>query len=179
MNATTIDLDHQLSRFGPARIAVLHKTLRAIQAPHVSPVLVLAVGSRESGLRNIVGADGHGRGVFQQDDRFQQASLNNTRGCRQGSYVPAFASALPKGRVPTLAAGCRRLVETIEANVALAIRWGIPNGHRLRFALAAYSAGPGGAMIGWRDHHDADRRTEGGDYSEDIMERAGALRDMA
>ena len=182
MNATattTTDLERELTRFGPARVAVLHKTLRAVQAPHVSPVLVLAIGSRESGLRNIVGEDGHGRGVFQQDDRFQGAFLNSTRGCRPGTYVPAFASALPKGRVPTLAAGCRHLVETLEANVVLAIRWGIPNGHRLRFALAAYSAGPGGAMIGWRDHHDADRRTAGGDYSEDVMERAAALRGMA
>jgi hypothetical protein len=71
------------------------------------------------------------------------------------------------------------MVETIEANVVLAIKWGIPNGHRLRFALAAYSAGPGGAMIGWRDHHDADRRTAGGDYSADVMERAAVLREMA
>ena len=49
----------------------------------------------------------------------------------------------------------------------------------LRFALAAYSAGPGGAMIGWRDHHDADRRTPGGDYSADVMERAAVLRDLS
>jgi hypothetical protein len=179
MNVTSTDLERQVTRFGSARVAVLHKTLVAMQAPHVSPALVLAIGSRESDLRNIVGADGHGRGVFQQDDRFQQAFLNSTRGCRQGTYVAAFASALPKGRVPTLSAGCRNMVETIEANVALAIKWGIPNGHRVRFALAAYSAGPGGAMIGWRDHHDADRRTAGGDYSADVMERAAILRDMA
>jgi hypothetical protein len=178
MNVTSADLEHQLNRFGSARVAVVDKTLLAVQAPHVSPALVLAVGSRESTLRNVVAGDGHGRGVFQHDDRFQQAFLNTTRGCRHGSYVAAFTSSLPKGRVPTLAAGCRQTVETIEANVALAIRWGIPNGHRLRFALAAYSAGPGGAMLGWRDHHDADRRTPGGDYSEDVMERAAVLRDL-
>jgi hypothetical protein len=33
-------------------------------------------------------------------------------------------------------------------------------------------------MIGWRDHHDADRRTPGGDYSADVMERAAVLRDL-
>jgi hypothetical protein len=36
----------------------------------ISPLLLASVGMQESGLRNIVGDNGHGRGVFQFDDRW-------------------------------------------------------------------------------------------------------------
>jgi hypothetical protein len=175
MRVTSSDLEHQLGRFGAGRVAVMRKALAALSSPHVSTALALAIGSRETGLMNIVGDQGHGRGVFQQDDRFQGDFLSSTRGCRSGTYVASFPSALPKGRVPTLSAGCRRMVEIIEANVAQAIRSGVPRGHRLQLAVAAYNAGFGGAMAGWNARRDPDARTAGGDYSHDVLARASIV----
>jgi hypothetical protein len=145
-------------------------------APHVDVALLEAVSSRESNMRNITGDGGHGRGTFQQDDRFQEAFLRACRGCRSGSSVPIYASAWPKGRVPTVSAGARRAVAIIEHNVSEAKRLGIPDGHRTHFALAAYNAGVGGALVGWRDRHDPDANTAGHDYGRDVMERAELLR---
>jgi hypothetical protein len=178
MSITSSDLEHQLTRFGLGRVAVLRKTLAALTPPHVSAALALAIGSRESGLTNIVGDQGHGRGVFQQDDRFQVAFLRSTRGCRSGTYVASFDSALPAGRVPTLSAGCRRMIEIIEANVAQAIAAGVPDGHRLQVAVAGYNAGFGGALAGWRAKRNPDLNTTGGDYSRDVLARAALVAGM-
>lgn len=42
---------------------------------HLPPEFVLAVGSRETNLRNILGDGGHGHGVMQIDDRSHAALL--------------------------------------------------------------------------------------------------------
>src|SRR5207237_1234718 len=43
----------------------------AVEQAHSLPAnLLLAVGSRETNLRNVVGDGGHGHGVWQRDDRF-------------------------------------------------------------------------------------------------------------
>jgi hypothetical protein len=70
------------------------------------------------------------------------------------------------------------MAEIIESNVAFAIRSGIPKGHRLRFAVAAYNAGAGGALKGWHEAHDVDRHTAGLDYSQDVFERWAVLKEM-
>jgi hypothetical protein len=178
MNITESQLEAQVKRFGEHRHAALHKALAGVGAKHVSRALALAIGSRETNLQNIVGDGGHGRGVFQQDDRFQREFLVATAGCPSGSFRPAWSSALPAGRVPTLSAGCRRMAQIIESNVALAIRSGIPKGHRLRFAVAAYNAGGGGALKGWKEKRDVDRHTAGGDYSHDVFARLEVVREM-
>jgi hypothetical protein len=178
MSIDRSDLERQVVRFGHGRIAVLRKTLAALTPPHVSAALALAIGSRETGLMNIVGDHGHGRGVFQQDDRFQVDFLRSTRGCKSGTYVASFDSALPAGRVPTLSAGCRRMIEIIEANVAQAINAGVPDGHRLQVAVAGYNAGFGGALAGWREKRDPDLNTTGKDYSRDVLARAALVAGM-
>lgn len=174
MNITTVDLRRQRDRLNNRD----HQALRdaVIDAPHVDLALILAIASRESGMRNIVGDGGHGRGFFQQDDRYQQAFLRAVRGCKPGTNTAVFPTALPKGRVPTIAAGARRCVAMLEQNVTEAKRLGIPDGERTRFALAAYNAGVGGALSGWQSDRNPDKHTAGGDYGEDVLARARALR---
>jgi hypothetical protein len=178
MNLTEKQLEAQVERFGRHRRDAIGKALAAIGTPHVSRRLALAIGSRETNLQNIVGDGGHGRGVFQQDDRFQREFLVRARGCPSGSYRARFSSALPAGRVPTLSAGTQRMAEIIESNVAFAIRSGIPKGRRLRFAVAAYNAGAGGALKGWHEAHDVDRHTAGHNYSHDVFQRWAVLKEM-
>jgi len=104
--------------------------------------------------------------------------LKSTRGCTSGTYVASFDSALPAGRVPTLSAGCRRMIEIIEANVGQAIDAGVPDGHRLQVAVAGYNAGFGGALAGWRAKRNPDLNTTGGDYSRDVLARAALVAGM-
>jgi hypothetical protein len=59
---------------GPARQAMGRA---AAKAPHVDRALVEALASRETNMRNIVGDGGHGRGMFQADDRYQEAWLRS------------------------------------------------------------------------------------------------------
>jgi hypothetical protein len=178
MNITEDQLEAQVKRFGEHRRAAIQKALAGLGAKHVSRALALAIGSRETNLQNIVGDGGHGRGVFQQDDRFQREFLVAAAGCPSGSYRPTWSSALPAGRVPTLSAGCRRMAQIIESNVAFAIHSGIPKGHRLRFAVAAYNAGAGGALKGWQAKRNVDMNTAGGDYSHDVFARLDVIREM-
>jgi len=148
----------------------------AARSPHVDYPLLCAVASRETNMHNIVGDGGHGRGMFQQDDRYQQAFLSSTRGCKNGSSIPLYKTALPKGRVPTVSAGAKRCVDMIEAGIRYAKTNGVPDGHRLSFALSAYNAGEGGALKGWREHRNADAQTAGGNYAADVLERAAVVR---
>jgi hypothetical protein len=174
MNITERQLRGQYKGLSWGKRNALRKA--AASSPHVDYALLCAIASRETNMRNIVGDGGHGRGMFQMDDRFQQAFLSSTRGCRNGGTVPIYRSAMAKGRVPMISAGARRCVEIIEANIAQAKDRGIPNGHRLHAAVSAYNAGMGGAMKGWHASRDPDAETAGGDYGRDVLERAEYMR---
>ena len=177
MNITESDLEAEIERFGHRRRQVIRRVLAGLET-HVPHGLALAIGSRETNLANIVGDAGHGRGVFQQDDRFQRAFLARTPGCASGSYRATFADALGPGRVPTLAAGCRRMARIVDSNVALAVHFGIPRRPQLRFAVAAYNGGAGNALKGWHEFRDVDRFTTGHDYSEDVFARWSVIREI-
>jgi hypothetical protein len=150
------------------------ETLPHIEHVHVDLDMLEALGSRETNLENITGDGGHGRGFVQQDDRFQQDFLHSHKGCANGTNKPIYASALPKGRVPTIFAGSVQAIRIIEANIAYAKEIGVPNGKRMHFALAAYNAGLGGATRGWKEG-DVDKYTAGGDYGIDVIQRRAAL----
>ena len=135
---------------------------------HISGVLLLAMAHRESNMRNIVGDGGHGRGMMQIDDRFHATWLSEHKGCRSGSFDATFDSALPAGRVPSLVAGVKKACELLNQNIAFAKANGVPDGKRLRFAVAAYNAGPGNALKGFQAG-DVDKLTTGGDYSRDVL----------
>ncbi|MBA2476891.1 MAG: peptidoglycan-binding protein [Actinobacteria bacterium] len=125
--------------------------------------VLLAVASRETGCRNIVGDHGHGRGVFQIDDRFHVDWLR-----RQG--------VLGRGRVPTLLAGARFAAQLLTGNLREGKRLGLVRDERLLgFALSAYNAGVSGAWAGLEQEGDSDARTTGRDYGADVLRRLGAV----
>lgn len=160
-----------LRGFGKGRAGVVRNIARAGQRPDLfTAAVLLAVGLRETYLQNIVGDYGHGRGVFQQDDRWQAEWLGDHRGCKSGTWRTVYESALPAGRVPSLSAGCRRTRELLEQNVAFGNAHGVAAKDLRRFAIASYNAGPGNALLGYHEG-DVDRYTAGGDYSEDVLER--------
>jgi hypothetical protein len=129
-------------------------------------------------MRNITGDGGHGRGIVQADDRYQEAFLRGTKGCRSGESTPIYESAWPKGRVPTIGAGAAFAVRTLEANVAECKREGVHDGDRLFVAVAGYNRGLHGAIMAYKQggRHKAEAGTANGNYATDVLERAAYLR---
>ena len=178
MNITSGQLAKQRYALPKAWRASIQRAASNVATPHVDYYLLLAVASRETNMRNIVGDGGHGRGMFQQDDRWQQDFLAHAQGCNPGTSTPRWDSALPKGRVPMVSAGAKRCATMLEAGVIEAARAGVPFGSRVRVAVAGYNCGMHNAILSWNNFHDPDRATTGGDYSEDVLERADTLRRM-
>lgn len=143
---------------------------------HVDAALIAATLSRETNMKNIVGDGGHGRGIGQQDDRWLPDFLASVRGCRSGSSVPIFRSALPKGRVPTISAGVNKVASVLEGNIVEAKRQNVPAGHRTHVGVAGYNEGIGGAIHAYKTHGNPDVGTTGRDYGADVLERARILR---
>src|SRR5436305_15265915 len=121
MNITTSELAGQIAAFGAHRIDIVTELSHEGPPDDIGPTLLLAIGSRETGLRNIVGDHGRGRGWLQVDDRFHADWLAHHRGCASGSFTPKFDTALPAGRVPTLTAATLFAIQQL--------------GEALRFAL--------------------------------------------
>jgi hypothetical protein len=167
---TRQQLEAQLSAFGDHRIEIVAELTQEVPPTRLDGALILAMGSRETDLRNIAGDQGHGRGVLQIDDRFHQLWLSDHRGCASGSFTASSPSALPPGRVPTLTAAVLFVTEMLRANMQFGLTRGVPATQAVRFAVAAYNAGPGGALEGFRAG-DVDARTAHHDYSADVLER--------
>ena len=176
MNITAQQLESELDAFGHHRIEIVAELAHDGPPDGIGPALILAMGSRETDLRNIVGDHGHGRGWLQIDDRFHPGFLSTHRGCDSGSFNAKFASALPKGRVPTLTAATLFAVQLLRDNVQFAREHGVPKAQVLRFAVAAYNAGAGGALAGFKAGNvDLNTAAPSHDYSADVLARAQAV----
>jgi hypothetical protein len=165
-------MNPEVKALGPLNRLAIRQATRRTQ--HVSFALALAFASRESNCRNIVGDGGHGRGIFQLDDRYQQEFLRTHRGCRSGSTMPIYKDCLAKGRVPTVYDAAVRMCQIFEENIDQAITVGIPFGGRLRVAISAYNAGFTGALAGYRVGN-ADLHTTNKNYSADVLRRMASL----
>jgi hypothetical protein len=119
--------------------------------------LLLAIASQETDMNDVVGDGGHGRGLFQIDDRAHPAFLR-----QQG--------ASGAGRRPPVPAAAAYAAGLLRANLDFGVRNGVPERLQLKFALSAYNAGAGGALSGFREG-DSDRRTTGGDYGKAVLGR--------
>ena len=174
MNITEAQLAQQLRALGHRRLEMVSDLAHEGENDGIGVALLLALGSRETNMRNIVGDSGHGRGWLQIDDRFHAEFLKTHRGCDSGSFTAAHASALPKGRCPTLTAGTIYAIGLLRANMRFARQNGVAEQKVLRFAISAYNAGQGGALAGFREG-DSDRRTTGRDYARDVLRRKAAI----
>jgi hypothetical protein len=174
MKITEAQLDAELDRFGPERIRIVAELVHQGPPDGVGTALILAMASRETNIANIVGDGGHGRGWLQIDDRFHATWLKAHAGCKDGTWNAKFASALPPGRVPTLTASTLKAIELLHSNVAFAVSRQVPPSQRMRFAVAAYNAGAGGAISGFAGGN-VDANTAHGDYSADVLSRRDAV----
>lgn len=119
--------------------------------------LLLAVASRETSVSNIVGDNGHGRGLFQIDDRYHERWLRSVR-----SYAA--------GRTPPVRAAARYAARILRAHHDRALKAGVPAYRAWKFAMSAYNAGYTGALNGYQQG-DSDVFTAGRDYGKDVRWR--------
>ena len=142
------------SHLAHARAIGLDRVIASAAARHgVRADVLTAIGSRESHLgqmpplaRDWTGDRGHGRGVFQIDDRWH------------GPFVRGHANDDHAAHADYAARFLKRLVT----------RYG---GDYVR-ALAAYNAGPGNVDKALRQGRSAEHYTTGGDYATDVLARA-------
>lgn len=116
---------------------------------------LFAVASRETGFQDIVGDGGHGRGLFQIDDRSHGAFLRQNAGAGGRPPVPVAADYAARLIAGNLQDGKRR---------------GVRDADLERFALAAYNAGPAEAAKAYAAG-DPDRATTGKNYGRDVLAR--------
>lgn len=135
---------------------------RAERAAGLPGSVLLAIASRETGCRDVVGDHGHGRGYFQIDDRYHHGWL-----ARHGAGAPG---AMPP---PVEAAAYAAVI--VGSNLAYGRVHEVRGAELTRFALSAYNAGPLGALRGYRAG-DSDLETTGRDYGTDVLERLAAFR---
>lgn len=158
----------ELNRFGKRRVKKVVDLTRRKGGPFTGD-LCLALGVRETGLRNIAGDFGHGRGWLQIDDRYHGSWLAQVKGAISGSWRAVVRSALASGYVPLLVPALRRARLILQQNYDYVRSQGVPENQAVRVAISGYNAGPGGAINGWREG-DSDKYTTGGDYADWVFE---------
>lgn len=153
--------------------------------------VIVALGLRETGLRNIEGGAKlvNGSWVKQDDPHLMDAgflqisrlyhpdALKGMPGVRVGTWTPTVKgkTANDGGYVPRYSDSLAFTLRSMVASMQFAADHGVPKAHRLRFAIAAHNAGTGGALIGWKAGN-VDQRTAGGDYSAWVLEHAARVK---
>lgn len=174
-----MSVESDLRRFGARRYFELEDAIKDIRVRDIGPKVMLAVGLRESNLINTLNPGGTDRGIFQITDIYHKSSLSKVPGCPAAkfsdpttwgpSWVPESGkTAADPGYVPTLKDGAIIGYNILKRGHSEAFRLGLKGGAAIRFALAAYNAGVGGAKKGL-DEGDVDKYTTGGDYSYDVL----------
>jgi hypothetical protein len=179
----------QLKSFGRWRTERLIEIAKEGGPDDIGPVLLIALASVETDLRNIIGGGffedgrwvptGTDRGLFQINDTAFSGWLASVPGCDSGRYSEIWPSALPKGKVPGLTRGARKARDILRDRAAFARSNGVPEDEVKRFMLAAYNAGAGGALKGYEASGNPDQHTTKGNYSERVREREKAFRQAA
>lgn len=169
MSLTNEYVDKRIRALGPYRVRQAQAIGREGEEDGISGALILALGLRESDLNNILNAAGTDRGCFQISDVYHPAWLASVPGCVKWSWLPAEGkSALDAGMSPRFSDGARYAVSLLHDGLAAADELHIPEDDHVRFAVAAYNAGVGGAMKGYREG-DVDKYTTGKNYSHDTL----------
>ncbi len=155
------ELKRQISRASTRGWAPI---MNQAERRHKLPVgLLIAIASRETDMNDIVGDNGHGRGIFQIDDRAHTDWLSQH-------------GAGGKGTKPSVADAAEFAAALLASNRSFGQKNGIGRKDLLKFACSAYNAGAGGALAGHQGG-DSDARTTGRDYGRDVLERLAVIKD--
>jgi hypothetical protein len=167
---------HALTDLGNYRV----KRAQAVAAEGgedgISGALLLAIGLRETGGRNIEGGavlrDGEwvfaplDTGFFQIARKYHGDWLKRQPAVKAGTWAPVVAGHTPNdvGFCPRFEDSLRFTITELRENIAYALDSGVLPTDAVRVAVAAHNAGLGGALLGVREG-DVDKHTALGDYS--------------
>ena len=184
MAATESEVAAAFKRAGQYRIQRAYE-LAGVGAPDgISGSLILALGLRETGLRNIEGGakwdpvrnrwvglgpeDAHimDVGALQIARRWNPAVLKALPAVKVGTWAPVVPGKTPYdlGYAPRWTDSLRVAIRELQEGADFARDNGITGDDAIRFAVAAYNAGQGGALSGYRAGN-VDKYTAMGDYS--------------
>lgn len=167
---------------GRERVEVVNEVAGEGDPDLIAGSLILAIGLRESSIRNITGDGGHGRGWLQIDDRFHQPWLRAHAACHDGAWTFSFSvrsgGALPAGRVPGMVAAEQYAIALLNANARFGQQNGVKAAHLKQFMVAAYNCGAGNAIDAYRSYgvKGVDHYTAGGDYGADVLANQRTVR---
>jgi hypothetical protein len=159
---TKAELTAELAR---ARAQKWESAMTAAETAKTLPAgLLLAVASQETDMNDVVGDSGHGRGLFQIDDRSHTDFLTRNGAAGAGGKPPIGAAALYAAAL-------------LRGNLDYGAANGVKQADRPKFMLSAYNAGAGGAIAGYREG-DSDRRTTGSDYGRAVLLRHATFQEL-
>lgn len=162
----------RLHEFGVSRFHAVEEITHEGYNDGIGPLLIMAMGWRESRLHNVVGDGGHGRGWLQIDDRAWHDWLSHVPGVKSGTWDQHDGhSAVYPGHCPYMSRATQKAIDILRANMAMAKQFGIPAAVRLQFAVAAFNCGAGNALNAYRRGgiNNIDRYTFQGNYSHDVL----------
>jgi len=168
------EVGHALAQLGNWR--VLHVQQVCYPYKPIPASVMLGIGFRETGLRNICGGATMVNGVWVQSysdrgwlqisDEFEGDFLRHAEGCKEGQWGPTNppSKAIEPRHVPRFSPALDFVKATMTNSMDFALSEGVPQPELLRFAIAAHNAGDGGALAGWKKG-DVDKYTAHSDYS--------------
>lgn len=168
----TINPDHvaeAMSNLGHYRVLAAQEFALEGEPDGISGALLLSLGLRETALQNINNPTQTDKGCFQITELYHGDWLRKQPGCPVGTWkaVPGH-SAIEDGYCPRYTPALVYAVDILHQNQLLAVNKGLfkkaSDPECVRFAIAAYNAGFGGALEGHRAG-DVDLKTTGKDYS--------------
>lgn len=165
-------IEQDMHRLGRYRIQRALDIAGKGEPDGISGALLLAMCSRETNGRNIVGFDGHDRGALQISDRYHAMWLREQLGCPSGSWKPDLRrNALEPGYVPQWTPSCWKAISILRSHRVYARNRGVPAHLLTRFAVAAYNCGAYRALLSWRETGGFDKYTTHGNYSTDVCDQ--------
>lgn len=175
---TQQEIGHALAALGQYRVLRVQEVCYPY---HPIPASVmLGIGFRETGLRNICGGARleHGvwvqsysdRGWLQISDEFEADFLKQAEGCKEGEWSPTVppSRAIEPRHVPRFTPALNFVKQSMLNSMEFAHSHGVKDSELLRFAIAAHNAGDGGAIAGYREG-DVDKHTAHSDYSAYVL----------
>lgn len=179
------DVGAELKRFTKRRFQTVANIARSGGPDNVGHAKVLALYSRETGIRNICGGatkvDGvwvqsyEDHGLGQLNERYNREWLLAHKGCEENTYSATEEHCLVKPRlVPRLSDQTLYVCTRLDGLINQAKRAGAKDPERV--GVAGWNCGLYTALIAEREHDDPDKWTTMGNYSKDVLEREVAIR---
>jgi hypothetical protein len=174
---TPTQVGNALKTLGTYRVITAQEIALEGSADLISGALLLSLGLRETNLRNVENPAKTDKGVVQITKLYHSDWLGDQPGCKAGDLsksptdewrvAPGGHSALETGYVPRFTPAVIYAHDMLKDAVDAAPD-GLTDVVLIRFAIAAYNAGQGGAKKGLLAG-DVDKYTTGGDYSQWVI----------